>query len=281
MTQAQDTQERWIDKVHKLLEKANDPACTPEEAEAFSAKAMELMTLHAIDEQMLAAAAGRTVDELGDITLTFSGIFQQATMNLGFVVADHFNCRAFYVDHPRPTTRRNPDGSVTKIPRHIDVRVFGFRSDLTQVELLATSLEIQSMRALAEWRKTCSPDLFKLSSSEQFKQRRGFLFAFASGVREKLVVARQAGQQEAAKLEAERSHVTQEAANTSVALVLRSRKAQVDDWFDTTFGRGLRASRSRYSGGGRDASEAGHAAGRRADTGQPGVRGSRGALGRG
>ena len=44
-----------LDKVRKLLAKAEDPACTPAEAEALTAKATELIAKYGIDQAVLAA----------------------------------------------------------------------------------------------------------------------------------------------------------------------------------------------------------------------------------
>ena len=43
-------QNKYADKIAGLLRKAEDPAATSAEAEAFFAKAQELMTKYAIDE---------------------------------------------------------------------------------------------------------------------------------------------------------------------------------------------------------------------------------------
>src|SRR5262245_6156970 len=44
---------RILDRVRKLLAKAEHPSTPPAEAEAMSAKAAELMARHAIDEALL------------------------------------------------------------------------------------------------------------------------------------------------------------------------------------------------------------------------------------
>ena len=54
-----------LSKVRKLLAKAEDPACTPAEAEAFTAKAAELIAKYGVDRALLAARDPAT-DPVGD-----------------------------------------------------------------------------------------------------------------------------------------------------------------------------------------------------------------------
>ena len=55
-------------RIRKLLAQAEDPAATAAEAEAFNAKAAELMARHGVDAALLAAAdPGRGVG--GDLTV--------------------------------------------------------------------------------------------------------------------------------------------------------------------------------------------------------------------
>ena len=53
-----------LERVRKLLAQAEDPGVTAQEAEAFNAKAAELIARHGIDAALL-AATGRTRDEVG------------------------------------------------------------------------------------------------------------------------------------------------------------------------------------------------------------------------
>ena len=57
-----------LDKVRKLLAKAEDPACTPAEAEAFTAKAAELIAKYGVDSALL-AAADPAADPVGDLVV--------------------------------------------------------------------------------------------------------------------------------------------------------------------------------------------------------------------
>jgi Protein of unknown function (DUF2786) len=52
--------DKLLDRVRKLLAKAEDESCTPPEAEALTAKAAELMAKYGIDRALLAAARPET-----------------------------------------------------------------------------------------------------------------------------------------------------------------------------------------------------------------------------
>jgi hypothetical protein len=49
-----------LDRVRKLLAKAEDEGCTPEEAEALTAKAADLMARYGIDRALLGAVRPET-----------------------------------------------------------------------------------------------------------------------------------------------------------------------------------------------------------------------------
>jgi hypothetical protein len=121
-----------LDKVRKLLAKAEDPACSPEEAEAFMAKATELIAKYGVDQALLAArdpARDPVVDRLIDVPSPY------ATDKAGLLVgvAIPLRCR---------TVRLSRSGSIA-------VHVFGFDSDVTRAELLFTSLLVQAAHGLA------------------------------------------------------------------------------------------------------------------------------------
>ena len=78
-----------------------------------------------------------------------------------------------------------------------------------------------------------------------------------------------------AKTHAAETSQTVEESSSSVALVLRSRKDRVDEWFDKKYGNSLRSSRQSYRRENYGARAAGSAAGSRADIGQGRVGGRR------
>jgi hypothetical protein len=125
--------ERTLERLRKLLVKA-ERAGTPEEALAYTEKAVELMARHGIDEALLAAAEpGR--DEIGATRLPLADPYSAGKARLLVWTALPLRCRA--VVHRVTPTRV---GAVT---------VFGFRSDRERVELLFTSLLVQAAHGLA------------------------------------------------------------------------------------------------------------------------------------
>ena len=52
--------DKLLDRVRKLLAKAEDESCTPPEAQALTAKAAELMAKYGIDRALLAAVRPET-----------------------------------------------------------------------------------------------------------------------------------------------------------------------------------------------------------------------------
>jgi hypothetical protein len=111
------TDDPLLARVRKLLAKAEDPACTAAEAEAFTAKATDLIAKYGVDQALLAAADPAT-DRVGDRIVT---------------VAAPLRCRVVHLAR-RGTARSH---------------LFGHRADLERVELLFTSLLVQAAHGLA------------------------------------------------------------------------------------------------------------------------------------
>lgn len=262
-----ETTEKYADKIAKLLRKAENTD-SQAEAEAFLAKAQELMTLYAIDEMMIARARGdveKTREEIIQRAISYTGIFKSVLMSLGNTVIRHNDCRGVYMDHN------------WEKPKRTVLTVTGFESDVDRACLIESSIQLQCASALAAWWK--QQDASYLSNMERFKARREFILGFTSGLSAKLAQANREAERQAAQAEAERSNITVEQATDSVALELRSRKDRVNDWMDNHYGR-LRSSTRSYSRGGLGASGAGYAAGQAANTGSPSVGGSSRSLGR-
>jgi hypothetical protein len=123
---------RMLARIRALLAKA-EATGYPEEAEALSAKAQELMARHSIDDALLAA---RSPDPAaGTPTACRIGVeppYEQAKAVLLDAVASANHCRAVW---------NEPLGFST---------VVGFDADLEAVELLYTSLLVQATTAMAK-----------------------------------------------------------------------------------------------------------------------------------
>ncbi|MFF0509745.1 DUF2786 domain-containing protein [Streptomyces sp. NPDC004250] len=121
---------RALARIRALLAKA-EATGYPEEAEALSAKAQELMARHSVDEALLSAHAS-SPDAPGACRIGVEAPYEQAKAVLLDAVADANHCRAVW---------NEPLGFST---------VVGFEADLEAVELLYTSLLVQAEAAMTK-----------------------------------------------------------------------------------------------------------------------------------
>ncbi|MEU0946475.1 DUF2786 domain-containing protein [Streptomyces canus] len=121
---------RMLGRIRALLAKA-EATGFPEEAEALTAKAQELMARHSVDEALLDARAPAK-DIPGACRIGVEPPYEQAKAVLLDAVATANHCRAVWNEPFAFTT------------------VVGFEGDLTAVELLYTSLLVQAQSAMAK-----------------------------------------------------------------------------------------------------------------------------------
>jgi len=122
-----------LDRVRKLLAKAEDEGCTPAEAEALTAKAAELMARYGIDRALLGALRPET-DSAGDRVFDLDNPWAAVKAHLLAGLAAALRCQCILLSRREPGSR---------------VHVFGFLSDLERADILFTSLLVQMARALA------------------------------------------------------------------------------------------------------------------------------------
>lgn len=230
------TIEGKLETVRKLLAKA-ERASTVEEADAFTAKAMQLMARHGIDEAML-AASGRSKDGLGMMKFTIRNPYSQAKGMLLGNIADAMRCKT--VLHPDYTRRSTGSASI-----------FGWESDLRRVELLYTSLLLQAAPQVARQ----FPGVFDEVSVATF--RKNWFRGFAVEIWRRLSHLEKTAADES-------TAVTDD--GTSTALVLIDRTAQLDNFYnDFFFGVKLGEGKKIVLGAG---AHEGAMAGRRANLGE-------------
>ncbi|MGW2373975.1 MULTISPECIES: DUF2786 domain-containing protein [Kitasatospora] len=152
---------RMLARIRALLAKAESTEY-PEEAEALTAKAQQLMAQHSIDEALLAAAAADR-DTPAALRIGVDNPYEGPKTMLLDAVAAANRCRVVWAKE---------FGFCT---------VIGFDGDLDGVELLYTSLLVQATHAL---NKAGSG---KGSRSKAFRQ--SFLVAYAARIRERLTAA--------------------------------------------------------------------------------------------
>lgn len=121
---------RMLSRIRALLAKA-EATGFPEEAEALSAKAQELMARHSIDEALIAARA-HSENTPGACRIGVDAPYETAKAMLLDAVARANRCEAVW----------NEDLGFST--------VVGFEADLEAVELLHTSLLVQATTALTK-----------------------------------------------------------------------------------------------------------------------------------
>lgn len=226
-TQAPD---RLLDRVRKLLAKAEADGVTMAEAQALTAKAAELMAKYGIDRALLAARLPETdkpASRLVDIDNPWGRVKAHLLCGLG----DALRCQCILV-----TARAG-----------LRVHVFGYASDIERTDMLYTSVLIQMWHGLAgatvpAW--AASPRAW----------RRSWLLGFADAVTARVRAAEQG---------AERAAGTDGQDSSRAALVLADRSLVIRRNVEHAYPH-TRATRMTYSGSGYGT---GYAEGRRADIG--------------
>jgi hypothetical protein len=202
-TSPADSTTALVDKVRKLLAMAEGTA-NPNEADAFSRKAAELIAEHRIQPEQLRAVSrdDLAVDEfpLG------RGAYVRGRLALLQAVAEASGCQVVF--------QAKPTGTVAYVA--------GFRADLDTVGLLYHSLHTQASGRMGRERRATG------AATQQW--RRSFLFGFADEIRTMLA--------DTAREATSRLHPS------STALpALRERDRRVDEFARRSFGRVVAARR--------------------------------------
>ena len=235
-----------LDRVRKLLAKAEDEGCSPAEAEAFTAKAAELMARYGIDRALLGALHPET-DKPADRVFALANPWGDVKRHLLAGLATALRCQCVQTRSAEGTT----------------LRVFGYLSDLERADILFTSLLVQMARALA---KQPVPGYGGTARA----WRRSWMLGYCTAVITRVRAAEQAA---AAAAPAQ----TTQAGGKSAELVLADRSLVIRQQVAAAFPR-LRKSRVTYSGNGYGD---GYREGQHADIGSSKLRsGSSKAIGR-
>lgn len=149
-------------KIRNLLAKA-EVTEFPEEAEALSGRAQQMMARHSIDHAALEADTG-TASHIHGRRLPVESPYEQHKVTLLNVVAQANNCRSVWHKHMGLCT------------------VMGFPDEVNMVELLFTSLLVQATRAMQ--RAGSMRDAGGRSRTRSF--RSSFLSSFAERIGERL-----------------------------------------------------------------------------------------------
>ena len=149
------------ERIAALLDKAESTSY-PAEADAFMAKAQELMARHAIDEAMLDAARG-SQDEIGQVDLVIVAPYASAKSVLLGAVAASNRCRV--------VSATRPNGRVL-------CTMVGFDTDIRHARSLYLSLTHQAVRFMLD-----AP--LPLGDTPR-RFRHSFLLAYAHRIGERL-----------------------------------------------------------------------------------------------
>ena len=240
--------EDLLDRVRKLLAKAEDESVTPAEAEALTGKAAELMARYGIDRARLGAARLET-DAPTDKIVTLDNPWAAVKAHLlsGLIQALRGQCVLL-------------NGSSTRL------HVFGYASDIERADILFTSLLVQMARGLAAQQ---APE------SHARAWHRSWMLGFTSAVVSRVRAAEQAAAQAADDTD------TQQAASAdngpSTALVLADRTLTIRRNAQQAYPR-TRQTRVTYTGSGYSN---GYREGQKADIGGAKLRAGSKALGTG
>ena len=220
-----------LDRVRKLLAKAEAEGVTPPEAEALTAKAAELMARYGIDRARLAASRPDS-DRAGNRIIDIDNPWAQIRAHLLAGLAGAMRCQCVLLSTSRPGAR---------------IHVFGYASDLERADILYTSLLLQMARGL-------SVTVVPAGIRSPRAWRRSWLLGFVSAV-----ISRVRAAEDRAAASAEGEVHT----GPSTALVLADRalvvRRQLEEAYPVT-----RKTRITYSGRGYSA---GYAEGQQADIG--------------
>ena len=220
-----DPDDRTLDRIRKLLARAEHPATPPAEAEACSAKAAALMSRHVIDQAMLDAREPTTSAPATTVVLVEPPYAVAKAVLLNEVARSFGICVA--LGNERPDGRR--------------CTLVGFSSDLAMADLLFTSLLLQASTAM----------LAASSGRSNLKAfRRAFLFGYSSAIGQRLREVSDETRREAVATE------------PGTELVLVDRQERVDAAFADQFPH-IRTMRPTVSSG--NGLTAGHRAGAEAD----------------
>lgn len=221
-----------LEKVRKLLAKAEDPGCTPEEAAALNDKAAELIAKYGVDMALLAATSPEA-DVVGDRVISIYAPYALDKAALLGTVALALRCRSV-------RAKKWVAGGYA-----YTMHLFGFDSDLERTELLYTSLLVQASYGLA------AAPVPRHEPAAAF--RRSWLAGFTQAVGSRLRDAERRAAQD----------VTPRP-GTSMALVLADRSGHVDRRMAEAYPQLGMAPPRRLAGSG---ASGGYAAGQQADLG--------------
>jgi len=223
--------DRLLDRVRKLLAKAEAEGVTAAEAQALTAKAAELMAKYGIDRALLAATQPET-DKPSDRIVEIYNPWGRVQAHLLCGLAAALRCQSILVTA----------GSGLR------VHIFGYDSDLERTDVLYTSVLIQMWHGLVA--ADVPADAYSVRA-----WRRSWLLGFAAAVIARVRAAEQRAEQSASR--------ATDGQSSRTALVLADRSMVIRQNVAQAYPR-TRSARVTYTGSGYGD---GYEHGKRADIG--------------
>jgi hypothetical protein len=238
--------DRLLDRVRKLLAKAEAEGVTQQEAEALTAKAAELMAKYGIDRALLAARRPET-DEPSSRMVDVDNPWGRVKAHLLCGLASALRCQCILLSG-NTVSGNTVSGNTVSGNTGQRVHIFGYASDIERTDVLYTSVLIQMWHGLAAAQVPAWSDSPRA-------WRRSWLLGFSAAVTGRVRAAEERAEQAASAAPASPS--------ADAALVLADRsmviRRKVTDAYPVT-----RTARLTYTGSGYGA---GYAQGNRADIG--------------
>lgn len=178
-----------LERVRKLLALAQHDNTPKHEAEQAEARAMKLISEHAIDDALLADAGTVAPQKVEARIITLDNPYIRPKQIMLTAIAKTFDCKVIITGTSKTT-------------------VYGFPADLDVVDLLFTNLLLQATTEMHR-----DEPAYTETGAARFSWRRSFLMAFGVRVGQRL----------------EEQHSAAVAEKPGSALVLRSRADQVNN----------------------------------------------------
>lgn len=181
-TDTEDARRKMVERVRSLLRKAEDPSVTDAESQAFTAKAAELMTRHAIAEAEARAQRGEDAEAVSrlDFPVSGSGGHGKARVKALAKIAAAFGCQSAVRGNTSANTERT-------------LIVVGTESALDSLRVLLPSITLQmeasarftARNHIADLRELRNLDRSALAT-ERSRFYRSFIRAYGHAVAERI-----------------------------------------------------------------------------------------------
>ncbi len=233
-------------RIAALLAKAE--STTPQEAEALTAKAAEMMMKYGIDQARInEARLGGSREGIVQSAVFHGGVYANSWVLFShYIVSGMGGMRSL-------RARAYGKGRGGKMVKGWNFITVGFENDVKQADVLVKSLSLQCVAAMARWQEEAEWRMFMMPPSQKTGERKGFIEAYGAAAGGRLRDLR--------TVLVEQS----ESESPGALVVMDRRKSEVDAFVDDI---GPRKGRAATESGSWEARMDGSFAGRQADVGQ-------------